>query len=524
MLQQVAEHGERDWFQLNEELRQLPAQQQKQVCGRIARDMGQRSGIAPLGYPIVVLIMIVISVDIREHLDWLWLPALTLMLSGSAEFYVARQLSVAADEAIDNLKWWYHSLSLISALSWGMFTGLIILTHEGNPVSMLVFLCTVAATSISVGTQTQEKRQWLDFLAMMWTPIAASAALVAGIHKETEVLLFAMLAVAFPVLVGVQGLRLVAEYLEAQLDRSALEVRSLDLEEALIKRQLAEKARKSMEVQLRQAQKLESIGQLAAGIAHEINTPVQFVGDNNRFLQEAFADMAALYQAEQQLRERSPEGQVDLARLTALEQEYDLDYLMEEIPKSLKQSEEGLTRIARIISAMKEFSHPGSRDKGLVDVNKVITTTLEVSRNEWKYVADLECDLDADLPSVPGYVQGLNQVFLNMIVNAAHAIGERLDETAGSKGKIDIRTRRQGEWLEVTVGDNGVGIPKGIINRVFDPFFTTKEVGKGSGQGLAIAYSVVVDKHGGTIAVESEPGVGTTFTIRLPLKDPNMEQ
>lgn len=517
MLQWTAQSPGRDWFRLNDVLGQLPVAQQTDVAVRIARDTGQRSGVAPLGYPVVVLIMIAISADIRAHLHWVWLPALVLVLSGSAEFIAARQLAVADDDAIPPLQRWYHNLTLLSALSWGMFAGLVILTHEASPLSLLVFVCTVAATSVSVGTQTQEKEHWLQFLNMMWTPIAASTAIVAGIHRETEVLLFAMLAMAFPVLIGIQGLRLVAEYLEAQLDRSALEYRSRELEESLIRQQLAERERKHMEVQLRQAQKLESIGQLAAGISHEINTPVQFVGDNNRFLQEAFADMAGLCEAERQLGAAAPDGLVRTDALAALAEQYDIDYLMEEIPKALAQSEEGLTRITRIVAAMKEFSHPGSRDKELVDINRLISTTVEVSRNEWKYVADLECDLDPALPAIPGFAQGLNQVFLNMIVNAAHAIGERIGRTGESRGLIHITTRQSAAWLEVLISDNGAGIPDKIINKIFDPFFTTKEVGKGSGQGLAIAYSVIVDKHGGEIAVESGPDTGTVFTIHLPV-------
>ncbi|MCW8921055.1 MAG: hypothetical protein FHK82_01320 [Sedimenticola thiotaurini] len=523
MLHPVALHEERNWFQLDAELHALPEEQQRQVRGRIARDMGQRSGVAPLGYPAVAILLFFISADVREQMDWLWLPSLGLMLSGVVEFVMGRRLAVAEDGAIHRTKQLYQLFSLISALSWGMYTGLVIVIHEGNPLSMLMFLCTVAATSISVGSQTQEKSHWLYFLALMWTPIAASTAIVAGIHKESEVLLFAILAVAFPVLVGTQGLRLVAEYLEAQLDRSALENRTLDLEEALIKQQLAEKARSAMEVQLRHAQKLESIGQLAAGIAHEINTPIQFVGDNTRFLKEAFADIENLHKAEHELMAGASEGQLSVERLRELEAEHDLDYLREEIPKSLAQSQDGLSRIANIVSAMKEFSHPGGRDKELVDINRSINTTIEVSRNEWKYVAELDCLLDESLPMVPGYSQELNQVFLNMIVNAAHAIKEKSESGDGGKGLICISTQRMSDGVEIVIKDNGAGIPEALIAKVFDPFFTTKAVGKGSGQGLAIAYSVIVDKHAGMISVNSQLGEGTTFTLQLPVIDKNKE-
>jgi signal transduction histidine kinase len=316
---------------------------------------------------------------------------------------------------------------------------------------------------------------------------------------------------------------LVAEYLEAQLDRSALECRTQDLEEALIKQQLAEKARNAMEVQLRQAQKLESIGQLAAGIAHEINTPVQFVGDNNRFLQEAFQDIETLRKAERGLFEGAADGRVSVQQVRELEEEIDLEYLLEEIPKSLTQSQEGLSRIANIVSAMKEFSHPGGREKALVDINRALETTLEVSRNEWKYVAEIECQLEASLPMVPGYAQELNQVFLNMIVNAAHAIKERCESEEGARGLIKISTQTQPRFVAVSIEDNGAGIPQELVSKIFDPFFTTKAVGKGSGQGLAIAYSVIVDKHAGKIAVDSRPCEGTLFTLQLPLANDNKD-
>lgn len=523
MVQSVALHDERNWFQLHDELNHLPDSQQRLVRGRIARDMGQRSGVAPLGYPVVAILLILISADIRQHMDWLWLPSLMLIFAGCGEFWMGRRLAVSEDAAIDYPKRLYQVFNLITALSWGMYVGLIILTHEGDPLSMLVFLCTVAATSIAVGTQTQEKSHWLFYLALMWTPIAASTAFVAGIHRESEVLLFSILAVSFPVLVGMQGLRLVAEYLEAQLDRSALESRTQDLEEALIKQQLAEKARNAMEVQLRQAQKLESIGQLAAGIAHEINTPVQFVGDNNRFLQEAFQDIETLRKAERGLFDEAVDGRVSAQQVRELEEEIDLDYLLEEIPRSLSQSQEGLSRIANIVSAMKEFSHPGGREKELVDINRAIKTTLEVSRNEWKYVAEMECQLEESLPMVPGYAQELNQVFLNMIVNAAHAIKEKGESVEGARGLIKISTQAHPRFVEVSIQDNGTGIPQELVSKIFDPFFTTKVVGKGSGQGLAIAYSVIVDKHAGKIAVDSRPCEGTLFTLQLPLTNSNKE-
>ena len=277
--------------------------------------------------------------------------------------------------------------------------------------------------------------------------------------------------------------------------------------------------RLDLERELVQAQKLESIGQLAAGIAHGINTPTQFVGDNVRFLSDSFADLLAVLDRHGELLTSVKSGVCVPALIEACEEEArraDLDYLTEEIPKAIAQSAEGIERIAKIVRAMKDFAHPGSEEKVCVDLNKAIGSTVEVSRNEWKYVADLTTDLASDLPLVPCLQGQFNQVILNMIVNAAHAIGDRIKST-GQKGIISIMSCRVDDWAEIRITDNGPGIPEHIRHKIFDPFFTTKEVGKGTGQGLAIARSVVVDKHRGTITVESQVGQGTTFIVRLPL-------
>ncbi|OGP69739.1 MAG: hypothetical protein A2Y80_03485, partial [Deltaproteobacteria bacterium RBG_13_58_19] len=278
--------------------------------------------------------------------------------------------------------------------------------------------------------------------------------------------------------------------------------------------------RKILEGQLAQAQKLESIGQLAAGIAHEINTPIQYVGDNTRFLQESFRELFQLIEDYRGLLagETTGEGNGDLQqRVEDLLAQADIDYLEEEIPKAIQQTLEGVERVARIVRAMKDFSHPGRAEKTLNDINKAIDSTITVTRNEWKYVADMVTDLDPSLPLVPLLPNEFNQVILNIIINAAHAIAEAVDQGKGEKGAITISTRRLGDEVEVRLQDTGPGIPPEIKERIFDPFFTTKEVGKGTGQGLAIAHDVIVEKHGGAITFETEMGRGTTFVIRLPL-------
>jgi PAS domain S-box-containing protein len=274
---------------------------------------------------------------------------------------------------------------------------------------------------------------------------------------------------------------------------------------SMLKQTLEERDR--LEDNLRQAQKLEAIGQLAAGIAHEINTPTQYVGDNLRFLKESFGELDSLL-------EQLVEAGGSPAR-KALD-DADFDYLKEEIPRALNQSLEGVDRVAKIVRAMKEFSHP-AREKTATDLNRAIQSTITVASNEWKYVAEMEMDLDPNLPAVHCSPAEFNQVVLNMVVNAAHAITDVVGDGGKGKGRIRVKTRADGEWAVVEIGDSGSGMPMHVQQRIFEPFFTTKEVGKGTGQGLAIAHNVIVDKHGGTIKVASSPGAGTTFTIRLPI-------
>jgi len=286
----------------------------------------------------------------------------------------------------------------------------------------------------------------------------------------------------------------------------------LELGNDVSERKRATRERKAMEVQLRHAQKLESIGQLAAGIAHEINTPAQYVGDNLHFVQESFEHIQSLIALQQGL---IPHETREACEAHEAMDEVDIPFLMEEIPRALEQAIEGVSRISTLVRAMKEFSHPGKKDKTPSNLNRAIESTITVARNEWKYVADMRTDFDPALPLVPCMVSDFNQVMLNLIVNAAHAISDVVKD--GAKGTITVSTRRNGLFAEVSVADTGSGIPEAVRERVFDPFFTTKNVGKGSGQGLAISRSVIVDKHGGTIGFETESGRGTTFVIRLPL-------
>lgn len=278
--------------------------------------------------------------------------------------------------------------------------------------------------------------------------------------------------------------------------------------------------RNLLRAQLLQAQKLESVGQLAAGIAHEINTPTQYIGDNVRFLRDSFTDIATLlgqYRSMISAARDNPPASESLRAAEAELERVDIGFLLEEIPRALDQTLEGVSRVATLVIAMKEFSHPGTKEKIPVDLNHAIESTITVARNEWKYVAEMETNFDHSLPLIPCLPADFNQVILNLIVNAAHAIADVVERDGGGKGKITVETHNYPEWAEIRIQDTGTGIPEKIRTRIFDPFFTTKEIGKGTGQGLAIARSVVVDKHGGTLHFETEVGHGTTFVIHLPL-------
>lgn len=286
-----------------------------------------------------------------------------------------------------------------------------------------------------------------------------------------------------------------------------------------MERKRGEVERHSMELQLRHAQKMESIGQLAAGIAHEINTPTQYIGDNISFLKASFTDLRELHTYQANFLRAAKENTVTPEMIAEIEEKrrhYNVDFLLDEIPDAIQQSQEGVARVTGIVRAMKEFSHPGTGEKTPVDLNKAIESTLTVASNEWKYVAKIATEFDPNLPLVPCFPGEFNQVVLNLVVNAAHAIADVVGKSK-AKGAITVSTKHSGDWVEVRINDTGPGIPETIRDKVFDLFFTTKPVGKGTGQGLAIAHAVIVDQHQGQLTFETEMGVGTTFIIRLPL-------
>ena len=330
-----------------------------------------------------------------------------------------------------------------------------------------------------------------------------------------------------------QQLRESIETLERRVDERTAELNTINdrLHDEVAERRATEQAAQaqateleatlqelgSTHTQLLQAQKLEAIGGLAAGVAHEVNTPIQFVGDNVRFLKDSFAQVielantfsAAIAEANGQM---APEIKDTLARALATA---DVGFLAEEVPDALDETLHGVDRIAEIVRALKEFSHPGGQERRSVDLNHVVTNTVAISKNEWKYVADLDVRLCGDSEPIEAQSGPLGQVLLVLIVNAAQAIEGAVEGTA-EKGLITVSTRQTKDWAILEVSDTGCGIPEEHRDKIFDHFFTTKDVGKGSGQGLSIAHSIVVQKHGGEIECESEVGRGTKFIVRLP--------
>jgi two-component system NtrC family sensor kinase len=341
---------------------------------------------------------------------------------------------------------------------------------------------------------------------------AASSAVAA--RYRIALFIVAVLLLAFSALKVVQvgGYVKLIEGANQTLEERVVE-RTKELSGANAALQNEMREREEVEAQLRLAQKLESIGQLSAGIAHEINTPVQYVSDNLTFLTTTWQDMQPLFDDYAELLNGDSTDGAHSRRL-AIWTKADMDFIRAELPVALESAGAGLKHISRIVLAMKEFSHPGGEGLQPADINRAIETTITVARNEWKYVAQVHTDLGT-LPTVLCNVSSFNQVMLNLIVNAAQAIGEHLK--VGSTGNIWIKTHRLPMHVEIRVEDDGPGVPEAIRDQIFDPFFTTKEVGKGTGQGLSIAYRVVTQQHGGTLTMEPRTGGGACFVIRLPV-------
>ena len=260
--------------------------------------------------------------------------------------------------------------------------------------------------------------------------------------------------------------------------------------------------RKRAEQRMASGERLESIGRLAAGVAHEINTPIQYLNDSVYFIREAMQDLMVHNQ------------RLQTALTVQPELDENIEDLKKELPPALDRVADGLGRIAEIVRSMKEFSHVDQREMTQVDLNRALNSTLVIARSEYKYVADLKTEF-CELPLVTCHGGQINQVILNLVVNAAHAIGDVVKGTS-DKGLITVRTYVEDTQAVISITDTGGGIPEAIQKRIFEPFFTTKEVGRGTGQGLSIAHKVI-KAHGGSLKFETVPGAGTTFYVRLPV-------
>jgi signal transduction histidine kinase len=272
--------------------------------------------------------------------------------------------------------------------------------------------------------------------------------------------------------------------------------------------------------EMAQGQKLESVGRIAAGVAHEINTSVQFISDSVRFVRHALKDVPHALAAYRGLTAGVLSGRdvSDAAKAAAeTDEAADVDYFLKNAPEALDRALEGIGRVGSIVRSMTEFAHPDSRTMADVDINRALKTTLNMARNEYKGVADVETDF-GEIPAVHCHAGDVNQVVLNLLLNAAHAIGDVVAGTS-DKGRITVRTRAIGDYVEISISDTGDGIPESVRGRIFEPFVTTKEVGRGTGQGLALSRGLVVEKLKGSLHFETETGKGTTFFIRLPVSD-----
>ncbi len=292
------------------------------------------------------------------------------------------------------------------------------------------------------------------------------------------------------------------------LEQAVLErTRAISHANALLQSEISE--RKQLESRLVQSEKLASLGQLAAGVAHEINNPIGFISSNfatlETYLGQLFEMLAAYERAERSM------GQPEVAaRLQGLRERIELAFLREDIPQLMRESRDGLVRVSKIIQDLKDFARAGEQQHWeRADLHRGIDSTLTIIASEIKYVADVVRDY-AVLPEVECLPSQINQVFMNLLINAAHASGPQ-------RGCITIRSGAEGEHVWVEVADTGAGIAAEVLPRIFDPFFTTKPIGKGTGLGLSLSYGIV-RKHGGRIDVDSVVGRGSTFRVTLPVR------
>jgi signal transduction histidine kinase len=381
--------------------------------------------------------------------------------------------------------------------------------HDARSSVLAAFItCGIASGTISALAPSP----WIQrgALAMLLVPTMILGMLGYADTGGIGAGLSAALHGSFLLFMTVQGLAAGREYREAAERTDQLSHQAADAVATNAQLRSEMEHRAKVELELRQAQKLEAIGRIAAGIAHEINTPIQFISDNCEFLELGIADLRSGLDAYRRLVRDAGL----LAAAEKIETDRDLAFTLANLPEALASSQEGVRRVAQIVQATKQFAHPDQVQKVPTDLNTAIESTIVVASSETRYIAEVQFQR-GELPKVPVHGGEIKHVLLHLITNAAHAISDANGGTS-RVGEIRIKTWASDRGVHVSVGDTGTGIPRELLDKIFEPFFTTKNVGKGSGQGLAIAHAVIVDKHGGTIDVDSAVGVGSTFSIMLP--------
>lgn len=404
---------------------------------------------------------------------------------------------------------------------WGVINAAVQL-RDGSGMDALVMAILISGVAVG-GVNAFAPNRLVQMFALLTLLLPTLVCGVAGLISPGLTVLYTVFFVYMSALGrrasrdywhGVETAKLLEAHAVAQ-EQAAVEARAMNEQ---LRAEIAHRAR--VEIELRHAQKLEAVGRLAAGIAHEINTPLQFVTDSCHFLREGVQDLEAGVADYTQLisdivqRQTTPEAAE--ARAAKIRDERDLDFLHEQLSGATTRALEGLDRIGKIVGATKEFAATNTVGKSPTDINRMIESTLVMCRHETSAVAEVSTEL-AELPLADCHRGELSQAFLNVIVNAAYAVGGVTKQT-GRKGQISIKTSMPvSDKIRVEITDTGGGIPVEIIDKIFEPFFTTKPVGDGTGQGLAVARAIVVGKHGGTLDVSSIPTIGSTFAITIPV-------
>ena len=424
-----------------------------------------------------------------------------LLEEKSLELYRANQDLKGAVDALE------ASSSRLAAILDHTFAGILVVDEQGSmiEVNRAAKAMFGRAGESTVGASVLD---WIDEASWPVCEAAEASRIDADGHRGTEV---------WHEVQGrrVDGSSFPLEFVITQLELSESHHKIWILRDLTQQRE-AEAVQKALEQDLQRAQKLEALGTMAGGVAHEINTPVQFIGSNLAYLNDVFSDLLAVIDSYRDLRSTALAGEDlgdALAKTAKAEEDADLDGLIVDVPEAIAQTEEGVVRVSKIVEAIKEFAHSGGETQAIIDVNHTIDSTIEVSRGEWGCLAEVTTSFAEDLPTITGDPGKFQQVILNLIINAAQAIS---DHGPKSAGLIEIGTRLDGPDIAIEVRDDGCGIPKHLHERVFEPFFTTRDVGKGTGQGLALSYKTVTEHLGGTISLLSEEGLGTSFIVRVP--------